>query len=177
VIPLPAGLTLNIAKIVLPALLSAVVAANCTGKHYKLKIENIELQYTAAAKAQEAENAKQLARQEAVASEMAADLQARVAQLDSRYRDAAARLHAKASASRALPAPAASPAVPAGAAEGNGLPVGSGTLAAVVVEAEPLLAMPVDGTVELLRQCDLNTQKLQGWQLWYNTIGEPHDNP
>ncbi len=37
--------------------------------------------------------------------------------------------------------------------------------------------MPVDGTVELLRQCDLNTQKLQGWQLWYKTIGETYDNP
>lgn len=173
-IPLPSQLILSAAKILLPALLAAATAASCTGKHYRLKIENIELQFAAAVKDQEAAHARQVASLNAASQAVSDHLQNRVAELDSRYRDAAARLHNAAKASRASMREAAGASVLAAAPAGDGLPDGSGEAAAV---APALLVMPVDGTVELLRQCDLNTQKLQGWQLWYKTIGETYDNP
>lgn len=173
-IPLPSQLILSAAKILLPALLAAVTAASCTGKHYRLKIENIELQFAAAVKDQEAAHARQVASLNSASQAVSDHLQNRVAELDSRYRDAAARLHNAAKASRTSMRAAAGTGVPAAAAAGDGLSVRGGEVAEV---ADALLVMPVDGTVRLLEQCDLNTQKLLGWQLWYDKIGETYDNP
>jgi len=141
---IPASLAWTIGKYALPAILAASVAVSCTAQRYQGKIDrmviaeqNALLKAHADAQAKIAANAKRN-------EELTREHQKAVADLSARY--AAARLRAQALSASSLPK-ANSTSTPDAVAQSDRLPDGMGTL-------------------ELIEQCDLNTQKLVGLQGW-----------
>jgi len=141
---IPASLAWTIGKYALPAILAASVAVSCTTQRYQGKIDrmviaeqNALLKAHADAQAKIAANAKRN-------EELTRENQKAVADLSARY--AAARLRAQARSASSLPK-ANSTSTPDAVAQSDRLPDGM-------------------GTIGLIEQCDLNTQKLVGLQGW-----------
>ena len=138
---------LTVARYALPAFLAAFIAVSCTAQRYQGKIDrmviaeqNALLQAHTEAQAKIAANAKRN-------EELTREHQKTVADLSARY--AAYRLRAQANRPAGLPKADAA-TLPNATAQGDGLPQRMGTL-------------------ELLEQCDLNTQQLLGLQGWVST--------
>jgi hypothetical protein len=133
-----------LARLAIACAIAAGVGASCTAKHYTLKIDGIELRYQAETEKAKAEAAARVAANLKRNEEITHAYQRDLANLSSRY--AAARVRIK-----TVTDPSVSKANPAAStddsAKDDRLPIGMGTL-------------------ELLEQCDLNTQKLLGLQGW-----------
>lgn len=133
-----------LARLALACVIAAGVGASCAAKHYRLKIDGIQLEYLAAQEKAKAEAAAKIAANLKRNEEITHAYQRDLANLSSRY--AAARLRVKAVTAPSVPKANATTSTD-DPAKDDGLPIGMGTL-------------------ELLEQCDLNTQKLLGLQGW-----------
>lgn len=133
-----------IARLAIACAIAAGLGASCTAKHYRLKIDGIQLEYVVAQEKAKAEAAARVAANLKRNEEITHAYQRDLANLSSRY--AAARVRIKTvtatSVSKANPA-----SITDDSAKDDGLPIGMGAL-------------------ELLEQCDINTQKLLGLQGW-----------
>jgi len=144
---IPASLAWTIGKYALPAILAASVAVSCTAQRYQDKIDRMVIAEQQALLKAHADAQAKIAANAKRNEELTREHQKAVADLSARY--AAARLRAQASRPAGLPKADAA-TLPDATAPSDGLPVRMGTL-------------------ELLEQCDINTQQLLGLQAWVST--------
>ena len=145
---------LSLARVAGPPVLTAIIVASCTAQHFRLKIDNMELEWTAKVAKAEARAAEMIAQQHAITQEVSNEYQTKLASLSDRYDDARRRLQNQAAARR-VPAVPDAASVPDAAASSHRLPDGS-----TPYQPEVII------TLDLLQQADINTQKLMGLQSW-----------
>lgn len=153
---------LPIAKVLALPLITALVVGSCTAKHFRVKINNMELEWQAQVDAAKLRATEQVVAQQRKTQEAANEYQDRIAKLNANYLAAAKRLQNAAAARPTNTVSLASPRVDA-AASGDRLPDRDGK---AIAEPIASLIVPLEGTVKLLQQCDTNTQRLIGLQTW-----------
>lgn len=153
---------LPIAKVAALPLLTAIIVGSCTASHFRVKINNMELEWQAQVLEAEAEAARQVAAAQAITHEVENEYQVKIADLSGRYADAAGRLQNQARRLRTVSEPTRAAN---GETTDDGLPVGI-RAPQFSVDTEPYLALPLAGTLDLMMQADKNTQQLISLQDW-----------
>ena len=154
---------LPIAKVAALPLLTALIVGSCTASHFRVKINNMELEWQAQVLEAEAEAARQVAAQQAITIDEVNRYETKIADLSGRYADAAARLQNQARRLRTVSEPTRAAN---GETTDDGLPVGI-RAPQFSVDTEPYLALPLAGTLDLMMQADKNTQQLISLQDWF----------
>lgn len=153
---------LPVAKVAALPLLTALIVGSCTASHFRVKINNMELEWQAQVMAAEAEAVRQVAEQQAITIDEVNKYETKIADLSGRYADAATRLQNQARRLRTVSEPtrATNDEAPS-----DGLPVGI-RAPQFSLDTEPYLALPLAGMLDLMMQADKNTQQLISLQDW-----------
>lgn len=166
---------LPVAKVAALPLLTALIVGSCTASHFRVKINNMELEWQAQVVKAENERLAAIAKQNEITIEVQNVIEESKSLIAASYANGAAaeRLRIKAESTRAVRTVSNTAKIPDGAAPSDGLPERSGEASPVAfaqAAQEPYyLSMPAAETAGLLEQCDINTNKLVNLQLW---VGE-----